>query len=53
MKERYEMLVFPSLYGSPKRTDCFAWAWVYCFFRSFGYAEARIIDRKTGKHIVF
>lgn len=50
--KRYEVLGFPAYHGSPLMTNSFILAWVMMFARSFRYIEARIIDRKTGKHYV-
>ena len=52
-KKRYECLVFPGLYGNPIYTDSFLFAYTVSAIRSLMYIEARIIDRKTGAHVVW
>ena len=50
--KRYESLAFPAYLGSSIRSDSFLVAYMIAIYRSFQYAEARVIDHKTKKHYV-
>lgn len=50
--KRYEVLCFPALYGKPIRTNSIFLAKCLAKLRSLFYTEARIIDTKTGEHVV-
>lgn len=47
---RYEVLVFPSLLGSPRYTNSYLRACYWYYFS--GYPEARMIDTITKKEWV-
>ena len=53
--KRYEILRFPSKYGTPKYADSYLGALLIAIGRwlnSSGMNEIRVIDTKTGKHMI-
>lgn len=54
-KMRYEILSFPSLYGTPWHARTFAVAYLFAVVRNIaacGAREIRVIDRNGGRHII-
>lgn len=49
----YESLAFPAYHGSPLMFNSIILAYLFTWFRSWSYAEARLINTKTGQHKVF
>lgn len=50
--KKYKVLAFPAYGGSPEGTRFFLYAWLLAFIKSFKYIETRVVNTRTGNHIV-
>jgi hypothetical protein len=50
--KRYKVCAFPSLYGTPVRTNFKFIACIIAVIRKITSMESRVIDTKTGEHIL-
>ena len=51
-KKKYSVCAFPSLYGTHVETNFVVISFIVACYRSFSGSEIRVINNKTGNHII-